>query len=181
NGRAVVGGVDRGPWEDYWSSQEQNQQRRQERVERMADPQYQAALADAVRGSENVPERLRALTQGASLGFLDEIVGGASYVDQALQNAANRVAGSPVEYSASMAAQAARDAEREAQARYAAENPVENFALQAAGGFLTPGVGQAGRYIEGAQGLERLRRAGVVGTGLGAASGVGYGEGSLVQ
>lgn len=181
NGRAIVGGVDRGPWEEYWSGQERDQGKRQERVERMSDSQYQAALADAVRGSENVPERLRALTQGASLGLLDEIVGGASYVDQAIQNAADRVAGRPAQYSASMAAQAARDAEREAQSRYAAENPIENFALQAAGGLLTPGVGQAGRYIEGAQGLERLRRAGAVGAGLGAASGIGYGEGSLAD
>lgn len=181
NGRAVVAGVDRGPWEEYWAGQERDQTRRQERVERMADPQYQAALADAVRGSENVPERLRALTQGGALGFLDEIVGGASYVDQALQNAANRVAGRPVEYSAAMAAQAARDSEREAQARYAAENPVENFALQFAGGVISPASVVGGQYMAGARGADAIRRAGQTGFVTGAASGFGGEEGDVLE
>jgi hypothetical protein len=181
NGRAVVAGVDKGPWEDYWRTQRQSQQDRQARVERQADPEYQAAIADARRGSENVPERLRALTQGGALGFLDEIVGGASYVDQALTNAGNRVAGRPVEYSASMAAQAARDAERDAQNAYAAENPIENFALQFAGGLASPASIVGGQYMSGARGADAIRRAGQVGFATGAASGLGYGEGNLAE
>lgn len=181
NGRAIVAGVDKGLWEDYWRTQRQSQQDRQARVERQADPEYQAAIADARRGSENVPERLRALTQGGALGFLDEILGGASYVDQALANAGNRVAGRPVQYSASMAAQAARDAERDAQNAYAAENPVENFALQFAGGLASPASIVGGQYMSGARGADAIRRAGQVGFATGATSGLGYGEGNLSE
>lgn len=181
NGRAIVGGVDRGSWEDYWAAQEGNQQRRQERVERMADPQYQAALADAVRGSENVPERLRALGLGATYGFLTDINAEAQRGLQAIENAGRRIAGQEIRYGSDMAAQAARDAEREAQARYAAENPIENFALQFAGGFAAPGMVQAGRYVGAAQGAQATGRAAQVGAATGLASGLGYGEGNLIE
>ncbi len=166
---------------EYQASLRRSQSDRQARVERQADPEYQAAIADARRGSENVPERLRALTQGGALGFLDEIVGGASYVDQALTNAGNRVAGRPVEYSASMAAQAARDAERDAQNAYAAENPIENFALQFAGGLASPASIVGGQYMSGARGADAIRRAGQVGFATGAVSGLGYGEGNIAE
>lgn len=181
NGRAVIDGEDKGPWDEYWRNQRRSQADRQARVERMATPEYQAAIADARRGSENVPERLRALTQGGALGFLDEIVGGASYIDQALINAGRRVSGQEVEYGADIAAQAARDAERDAQARYAAENPLENFALQFAGGVISPASVVGGQYMAGARGADAIRRAGQVGFATGAASGLGAGEGSLAE
>ena len=152
-----------------------------EREARMQDPMYQAAIARAQGGSENVPERLRAVLQGNSVGFGDEILGAAEYGFQGLENAARRVAGQPIEISASMASQAARDSERDAQAAYARENPVENFALQLAGGLATPGLGASGNYISGASGAARLGRAAQVGAGYGAASGFGNATGDLVE
>lgn len=166
---------------EYEANQRRSQSDRQARVERQADPQYQAAMADAQRGSANVPDQLRALGLGGTLGFLTDINATAQGALQGLENAGRNVAGQPIEYSAAMAAQAARDSERDAQARFAAENPIQNFGLQVAGGLFTPGIGQAGRWIEGAQGAARLGRAGVVGTGVGIASGIGNSQGNLIE
>lgn len=152
-----------------------------EQADREANPEYQAALADAQRGSANVPDQLRAFTQGSTLGFLDEILGGVNYAYQGLENAGNRVAGRENRYSAAMAAQAARDSERDAQARFAASNPIQNFALQAAGGLVTPGLQAGGAYISGGTGAARLARAAQVGAGYGALSGIGNSEGNLIQ
>lgn len=146
---------------------------------RQADPEYQRAIADARRGSEAVPEQLRALGLGGTLGFLTDINATAQGALQGLENAGRRVTGQEIEYGADMAAQAARDSERDAQAAYAAENPLENFGLQLAGGLLTPGLGAAGNYISGATGAARGVRAAQVGAGYGAASGLGYGTGDV--
>lgn len=174
------------------------------REARMKDPEYAAAYARAQGGSEAVPERLRAVLQGQSLGFGDEILGGAEYVLQGLENAGRRVSGQEIERSASMASQAARDSERDAQAAYARENPIENFALQAIGGIATPGLGAAGNYINAARApvtaaraagasaddiarLTRLTRpavlgrAAAVGTSVGAATGFGSGTGDIIE
>jgi len=148
---------------------------------RQRDPEYQAAIADATARSENVPDRLRALTQGGALGFLDEIVGASAYARQGLENAGNRVAGRENTMSASMAAQAARDSERAAADQFAQENPIENFGLSLAGGLLTPGLAAGGNYIAGAQGAGRLARAAGVGAGYGAVSGAGYDTGNIAD
>lgn len=181
NGRAVVAGVDRGPWEEYWTKQRQSQSDRQARVEREASPEYQAAIADARRGAEAVPDRLRALGLGGTLGFLTDINAEAQRGIQAVENAGRRVAGQEVRYGADVAAQAARDAMRDAQNQYAAENPVENFALQFAGGLASPASVLGGQYMAGAKGVDAVRRAGQTGFLTGAASGLGYGEGDLAE
>lgn len=173
-----------------------------ERAEREADPEYQRAFAEAQNAAANVPDQLRALTLGGTLGFLTDINATAQGALQGLENAGRRVTGQEIEYGADMAAQAARDAMRDDQARYAAENPVENFALQAAGGLLTPGLSVAGNYISrgGAVAREaaiaggataqqaarvgntaRLGRASQVGAGQGLLTGLGYGEGNLIE
>jgi len=166
---------------EYQANLRRSQADRQARVERQADPEYQAALADAQRGSENVPDQLRALGLGGTLGFLTDINAEAQGLLQGLENAGRNVAGQEIRYGADMARQAARDAVRDDQAAYAAENPIENFGLQLAGGLLTPGIGQAGRYIESAQGAARLGRAAGVGGGIGIASGIGNSEGNLIE
>lgn len=181
NGRAFVGGVDRGPWEDYWAGQRRSQSDREARVEREASPEYQAAIRDARAGAENVPDQLRALGLGATYGFLTDINAEAQRGLQAVENAGRRIAGQEIRYGSDIAAQAARDAMRDAQARYAAENPVENFALQFAGGFAAPGMVQAGRYVGAAQGAQATGRAAQVGAATGLASGIGYGEGDLIE
>lgn len=164
---------------EYQANLRRDQQDRIARAERMADPQYQLAMSDARRGSENVPDALRAVSLGQTLGFTDEINALAQGGIQAIENAGNRLAGQPVRYSAEYAAQAARDAERDAAARYAAENPLTNFGLQLAGGLVTPGIMGAGQYINAAQGSARLGRAGQVGAGYGAASGFGNATGGI--
>lgn len=166
---------------EYEAQQRQTVEERRIRAERQADPQYQVAMADARRGSANVPDQLRALGLGGTLGFLTDINATAQGALQGLENAGRNVAGHPIEYSAAMAAQAARDSERDAQARFAAENPIQNFGLQVAGGLFTPGIGQAGRFIEGAQGAARLGRAAGVGAGVGIASGIGNSQGNLIE
>ena len=176
-----VGGVDRGPWEDYWADQRRSQADREARVEREDSPEYQAAIRDARAGAEAVPDRLRALGLGATYGFLTDINAEAQRGIQAVENAGRRIAGQEVRYGADMAAQAARDAMRDAQAQYAAERPVENFALQFAGGLAAPGMLQAGRYVGAAQGAQATGRAAQVGAATGLASGIGYGEGDLIE
>lgn len=166
---------------EYQASLRRSQSDRQARVEREADPEYQAAIADARRGAENVPDRLRALGLGGTYGFLTDINAEAQRGIQAVENAGRRIAGQEVRYGSDMAAQAARDAMRDAQAQYAAENPVENFALQFAGGLVAPGMIQAGRYVGAAQGAQATGRAAQVGAATGLASGLGYGEGSLIE
>ena len=181
NGRAILNGQDMGPWEEYQARQLRSQADREARVERQNDPEYQRAFAEAQNAAANVPDQLRALTLGGTLGFLTDINATAQGALQGLENAGRRVTGQEIEYGADVAAQAARDAMRDEQARYAAENPIENFALQAAGGLLTPGLQAGGAYISGAQGAGRLARAAQVGAGYGALGGVGYGEGNLVE
>lgn len=181
NGRAVLGGRDMGDWDEYWAGQRRSQADREARVEREASPEYQAAMRDARAGAEAVPDRLRALGLGATYGFLTDINAEAQRGIQAVENAGRRIAGQEVRYGADMAAQAARDAMRDAQAQYAAERPVENFALQFAGGLAAPGMLQAGRYVGAAQGAQATGRAAQVGAATGLASGIGYGEGNLIE
>jgi hypothetical protein len=181
NGRAILNGQDMGPWEEYQTAQLRSQSDREARLARQSDPEYQRAFAEAQNAAANVPDQLRALTLGGTLGFLTDINATAQGALQGLENAGRRVAGQEIEYGADVAAQAARDAMRDEQARYAAENPIENFALQAAGGLLTPGLQAGGAYIAGAQGTGRLARAAQVGAGYGAAGGVGFGEGNLIE
>lgn len=187
NGRAVIydsatgQATDAGPWEEYLANERRSQEDRVARAERLDDPEYQAAIAQSQRGSENVPERLRAVLQGASLGFGDEILGGLAYADQALFNAGERLAGREANISASMAAQAARDTERDAQNVYAAENPVENFALQLAGGVVSPASIVGGQYMGAARGADAIRRAGQVGFSTGAGAGFGGAEGNIAE
>ena len=181
NGRAILNGQDMGPWEEYQTAQLRSQSDREARLARQSDPEYQRAFAEAQNAAANVPDQLRALTLGGTLGFLTDINATAQGALQGLENAGRRVAGQEIEYGADVAAQAARDAMRDEQARYAAENPIENFALQAAGGLLTPGLQAGGAYIAGAQGTSRLARAAQVGASYGAAGGVGFGEGNLIE
>lgn len=181
NGRAMIGDRDMGPWEDYWTKQRQSQSDRQARVDRESDPEYQRALADARKGAANVPDQLRAVGLGGTLGFLTDINAEAQGLLQGLENAGRKVSGQEIEYGADMARQAARDAMRDDQAKYAAENPIENFALQAAGGLLTPGLVAGGNYISAAKGAGQLARAGQVGAAYGALSGAGNSSGSLLE
>lgn len=193
DGRAIVihrDGTreDHGPWDRYWADQERSRQARLARLEREEDPEYQRAMVDARAGAEAVPDRLRALGLGGTLGFLTDINAEAQRGFQAAENIGRRIRGEEIQYSSGMAAQAARDAMRDAQAGYAAERPLENFALQAAGGFLAPGLGASANYVNagraaGGATLQsgRMARAAQVGAGYGLAGGIGNAEGNIIE
>lgn len=166
---------------EYEAGLRRSQSDRQARVERQADPEYQAAIADARRGSANVPDALRALGMGASYGFLTDINAEAQRAIQSVENAGLRAMGKEVRYGADDLAQATRDAMRDDQAAYAAEKPIENFALQLAGGIAAPGAIQGGQFIGAAGSAGATGRAALVGGAMGAASGLGYGEGNLAE
>lgn len=163
--------------EQYEANTRQSEKDRAARRARLEDPEYQLAIEDARGRSENVNDQARAFAQGGTLGFMDEILGASQYVRQGLENLGQ----DNPRISAAMAARAAMDSERDAQNRFAAENPYQNLGLQVAGGFVTPGIGAAGRFIEAGAGSQRIARAAGVGAGYGAASGVGMGEGNLLE
>lgn len=165
----------------YEALNRQSQSDREARLARSQDPQYQAALEDARAGSAAVPDQLRAVGLGATLGFLTDINAEAQGLIQGVENVGRRATGQDVRYSADYARQAARDAMRDDQMQYAEDHPLQNFGLQVAGGLFTPGIGQAGRFIEGAEGAARLGRAAGVGAGVGVASGIGNSQGNLIE
>ena len=111
--------------------------------------------------AESDTGRFRALGQGASLGFGDEIEAG---VRSALGQG---------DYNATRADIAGQ------QAQYAEDNPGEAFALGMVGGAALPGVGVAGHVAKGAGlGVRALAgaRAGAV---IGGVNGAGTAEGGL--
>lgn len=188
NGRAILAGEDYGPWDEYWANLRRSDEERAEIRARQEDPEYQRAMLDARAGAEAVPDRLRALGLGGTLGFLTDINAEAQRGFQAAENLGRRIRGEAIEYSSGMAAQAARDAMRDAQAGYAAERPIENFALQAAGGFLAPGLGTSANYINAGRAAGgaavqsgRMARAAQVGAGYGLAGGIGNAEGNIIE
>jgi predicted secreted protein len=140
--------------------QRQGQKERQARVNREADPKYQAEYAAATQGAENVPAWLANLTQGDTMGGLTYAVGAANFLDP-MTDGIDR----------NLASQAGRDAWRDRMDRLMAEDPLGSVGMQLAGGLLTPGLKGAGDYIAGGTGVGRLGRAAAVGAGYGAASG----------
>ena len=179
NGRVYRDGQDLGTVAEYEADQRRTESDREARRARQEDPEYQAALADARRGSENVPDQLRALGLGASYGFLTDINAEAQRAIQGVENIGRRATGQEVRYGADDLAQATRDAMRDDQAAYAAAKPLENFALQLAGGVVAPGAIQGGQFI--GTGAGATGRAAAVGGAMGAASGIGYGQGNLIE
>lgn len=105
-----------------------------------------------------------ALQQGLQLGFADELAGGIAGLGQMASNAVRTATGRPVEVNSADLRNALTRQVRQEQGRFAAERPVSNVALQAAGGLLTGG-GSIGTGLRGA-------------LATGAAYGAGYGGGT---
>lgn len=120
------------------------------------------------RQNRNAPGRLATAVQGATLGFGDEILGGAAGLGSMVGGGTFNEGYAPV-----------RDAIRENAGRYASENPVSAVGITLASAVptaiaLTPRAlmeasAPAARYIGGAG----------LGAAFGAASGFGEGEGGL--
>lgn len=122
----------------------------------------------------------RAITQGASLGFADELEGLKAGRDQLVGNAIRRVRGKPIERKASDAYRQTVDFEREVAADYAKRHPVASVSLNVLGGIATGGVGAGA--IKGATSLAgAVGRSAAVGAGYGALAGAGTAEGNLAQ
>ena len=122
------------------------------------------AAADAEARSANTPEELRAFTQGASLGFSDEIDALGAGLETRIFNLGRRLRGEEIPYTAREAEEAVRLSERRAQERFSSERPVSNAAIQLVGGLATGG-GAVGSGIRGA-------------AATGALYGGGYGAGT---
>lgn len=136
------------------------------RMEREANPQYQAEYAAASAGAENIPPWILNLAQGGTLGSMDEILGGINWLAPMTEG-----------IDRGLASQAGRDAVRDREAALFQDDPVGTGGMQLLGGLLTPGLKGSGEYISGATGAARTGRAAVVGAGYGAAAGAAGAEG----
>lgn len=148
----------------------QSQKERQARVNREADPKYQAEYAAAQAGADNVPAWLANLTQGDTLGGLTYAVGASNFLDPMTEG-----------IDRNLAAQAGRDAWRDQLADLVERDPFGSIGMQMVGGMLTPGLKGSGDWINGATGGARMGRAAAVGGGYGAVSGGLNSDGNVAE
>ncbi|MDP2008917.1 MAG: hypothetical protein Q8K11_01955, partial [Phenylobacterium sp.] len=115
---------------------------------------------------------------GSSYAFTDELAGATMAASTGVENALRFVVGKgDAGYSAKDAYRAGKQATVEADEKFAKEHPVQSTALTVGGGFLAPGMLQAGKFIAGAKSLPGLiLRGGVVGAGAGGVAGAGDAE-----
>lgn len=136
------------------------------------------ARADAERRINSNPDQLRAITKGVTLGFADELDALSAGAETAVNNTLRKVTGRPgVGYGAKDAYTAVMAANRARDDRFAEEHPVQNAALQIAGGLATPGGAAAARFVGKAASLGGAAlRSGAVGAAYGAVAGAGNAE-----
>lgn len=150
-------GEDLGEWGEFITRRDRDNEENRARVEREADPEYQQDYAESKARIENVPAWMLNMTQGGTLGSMDEVLG---FLDKG---------------------QATRDAVRDRESALMAEDPTGTFAAQFAGGLLTPGLKGTGDFIAAGTGANRIARAAAVSGGYGAASGIMGAEGNLIE
>lgn len=150
-----------------------------EPAQKPARTKAREAARKRVRGSQ--PAQVRALTQGATLGFSDEIDAAGAALETGANNLLRKVTGrESVGYGMRDAYDAVMAEEKEANAEFAREHPVQNILLQIGGGIATPGAAAAGRFVGGARGLGgAVARSALVGAGYGGVAGAGASDGSL--
>lgn len=163
----------------------------------LVTPSMSKALADARQREAGTPGAVRSLDQGAVLNFGDELDAAAARATTAIHNGWDRMTGGPgAGYTSDEASAAVMEANREAEAAYAAKHPGADFALRFAGGFATPGIGAAGKFVtapsvlaKGAEvlgagnaaraviaGGETAAKSAAVGAGYGALAGAGQAD-----
>lgn len=147
------------------------------RYQRLAAPESPAER-DAKRRVGNTPDQIRAMSQGATFGFADELDGIGAALETGGNNLVRAMTGRPsVGYGMREAYDAVTAANRQADAKFSEEHPWQAIGLGLAGGVVAPGVIAAGRFIGGAPGVVgAMTRSGAVGAGYGAISGAGAGE-----
>jgi len=136
-----------------------------------------------MEGSEGgLADRIRALSSGMSYGLSDELERALVEAQTRGENLNRRILGEEIPYTAEQYGEAYSDLARGNAQGFARGRPLQNFALQLAGGAVAPGMIPAGGYIAGgATGGARASRAATVGAGVGGATGFGNAEGPLVE
>lgn len=134
-------------------------------------------------GSEGgLADRVRSLASGMSYGLSDELERALVEAQTRGENLNRRILGEEIPYTASQFGEAYSGLARENAQQFARERPLQNFALQLAGGAVAPGMIPAGGYITaGATGGARAGRAAGVGAGVGGATGFGNAEGPITD
>lgn len=137
------------------------------------------ALADARNRVKSAPGQVRAIAQGASFGFADELDAFGAGLETSFGNIAKAVTGKPIAYTPQQAQAAVLQANREADKGFMAEHPVQSIGLNIVGGL---GTGGGGSWIGGARSLPGvIGRSAAVGAGLGAVGGAGAAEGGFAD
>lgn len=142
-------------------------------------PQYQRALADsranAQRGQANpaiaaLENFTSQMMRGRSLGFSDELAGGARAAGVGLSH----LLGFGPSYGMADAYKAEKQVAQEADDAFQAAHPVAAIASQLVGGARAPGMRQAGAFVKAAPSFpQALLRSGLIGGGYGAVAGAG--------
>ena len=141
-----------------------------------------AAEAQMAESEGGLGDRIRALSSGMSFGLSDELERALVEAQISGENINRRIFGEEIPFTASQYGSAYEDLARDRANRFAQERPLQNFALQMAGGAVAPGMLPAGGYIAGgATGGARAGRAAAVGAGIGGATGFGTAEGGLAD
>lgn len=141
-----------------------------------------AAEAQMAESEGGLADRIRALSSGMSFGLSDELERALVEAQTRGENLNRRILGEEIPYTAQQYGEAYGDLARGNAQDFARARPLQNFALQLAGGAVAPGMLPAGGYIAGgATGGARAGRAAAVGAGVGGATGFGNAEGPLVD
>lgn len=160
---------------------------RMDRLAREADPKYQAAMRAAESSlsqgdGTGLSDRVRAVSSGMSFGLSDELERALVEAQTRGENLNRRILGQEIPFTASQYGSAYEDLARDRANKFAQERPLQNFALQMAGGAFAPGMSAAGNYVtQGTTGGIRAGRAAGVGAGIGGATGFGTAEGGLAD
>lgn len=143
----------------------------------------QAAEASLSQGEgTGLSDRVRAVSSGMSFGLSDELERALVEAQTRGENLNRRILGQEIPFTASQYGSAYEDLARGRSNEFAQERPLQNFALQMAGGALAPGMSAAGNYVtQGTTGGIRAGRAAGVGAGIGGATGFGTAEGGLAD
>lgn len=141
-----------------------------------------AAEAQMAGSEGGLADRIRALSSGMSFGLSDELERALVEAQTRGENLNRRILGEEIPYTAQQYGEAYSDVARGNTQDFARGRPLQNFALQLAGGAVAPGMIPAGGYIAGgATGGARAGRAAAVGAGIGGATGFGTAEGGLAD
>jgi hypothetical protein len=141
-----------------------------------------AAEAQMAGSEGGLADRIRALSSGMSYGLSDELERALVEAQTRGENLNRRILGEEIPYTAEQYGEAYSDVARGNTQDFARTRPLQNFALQLAGGAVAPGMVPAGNYVaQGTTGGVRAGRAAGVGAGIGGATGFGTAEGDLAD